>query len=125
MVAMATEQVGTWRRWQDWAALVIGVLVALSPVVVATSAAAVWGLVVLGVLLAITGLWSLAVPGSVASEYVHIVLGVLLFLAPWVLGYSALAGASWTSWIGGILAVIVGATALPSANAEHRLAGQH
>ena len=28
-------------------------------------------------------------------------------------------------WIGGILAVIVGATALPSANAEHRLAGQH
>jgi len=77
------------------------------------------------VLLAITGLWSLAVPGSAASEYVHIVLGVLLFLAPWVLGYSALAGASWTSWIGGILAVIVGATALPSANAEHRLAGQH
>jgi hypothetical protein len=43
-------------------------------------------------LLAITGLWSLAVPGSAASEYVHIVLGVLLFLAPWVLGYSALAG---------------------------------
>jgi hypothetical protein len=122
---MATEQVGTWRRWQDWAALVIGVLVALSPVVVTTSVAAVWGLVVLGVVLALTGLWSLAAPGSVASEYGHIVLGVLLFIAPWVLGYSALAGASWTSWIGGILAVIVGATALPSANAEHRVAAQH
>src|ERR1044072_990582 len=122
---MATEQVGTWRRWQDWAALVIGVLVALSPVGVTTSAAAVGGPVVLGVLLAIDGLWSLAVPGSAASEYVHIVLGVLLFLAPWVLGYSALAGASWTSWIGGILGVIVGATALPSATAEHGLAGQH
>jgi hypothetical protein len=122
---MATEQVGTWRRWQDWAALVIGVLVALSPVVVTTSAAAVWGLVVLGVVLAVTGLWSLAMPGSAASEYVHVVLGVLLFIAPWVLGYSALAGASWTSWIGGILAVIVGATAVPSATAEHRLAGQH
>ena len=64
-------------------------------------------------------------PGSVASEYVHVVLGVLLFIAPWVLGYSALVGASWTSWIGGILAVLVGATAVPSATAEHRLAGQH
>jgi hypothetical protein len=37
---MATGQVATWRRWQDWAALVIGVLVALSPIVVTTSAAA-------------------------------------------------------------------------------------
>jgi hypothetical protein len=42
-----------------------------------------------------------------------------------VLLYSALAGASWTSWVGGVLAVVVGASALPSANAEHRLAGQH
>ena len=66
-----------------------------------------------------------AMPGSVASEYVHIVLGVLLFIAPWVLGYSALAGASWTSWIGGILAVIVGAVAIPSANVQHRLVAQH
>lgn len=27
-------------------------------------------------------------PGSVASEYVHIGLGVLLFISPWVLGYT-------------------------------------
>ena len=122
---MATGQVATWRRWQDWAALVIGVLVALSPVVVTTSAAAVWSLVVLGVVLALTGLWSLAAPGSVASEYVHIALGVLLFVAPWVLGYYTLGGAAWTSWIGGVLAVVVGAAALPSANKEHRLVAQH
>jgi len=107
------------------AALVIGVLVALSPIVVATTAGAVWSLVVLGVLLALTGLWSLAVPGSAVSEYVHVVLGVLLFIAPWVLVYSSLAGASWTSWVGGVLAVVVGASALPSANAEHRVAAQH
>ena len=79
----------------------------------------------LGVVLALTGLWSPAAPGSVASEYVHVVLGVLLFIAPWVLGYSALAGASWTSWIGGILAVVVGAVAIPSANEQHRLVAQH
>ncbi len=119
---MGTERARTWSRPQDWAALVIGVLVALSPIVVTTSAAAVWTLVVLGVVLALTSLWSLAAPGSVASEYVHGVLGVLLFIAPWVMAYSALAGAAWTSWIGGVLAVIVAATALPAATAEHRVA---
>lgn len=110
----------TWHRWQDWAALVIGVLTALSPIVVATNTAAVWTLIVFGVLLAATGLWSLATPGSVASEYVHVVLGVLLFISPWVLGYSAFGGASWVSWVAGVLAVAVGASAVPAAQAEHR-----
>jgi len=114
-----------WTRWQDWAALVIGVLVALSPIVVTTGTAALWTLIVLGVVLALTALWSLAQPGSVASEYVHGVVGVLLFIAPWVMGYSDLTGASWTSWIGGALAVIVAATALPAANTAHRGVAAH
>lgn len=115
-----------WHRWQDWAALVIGVLTALSPIVVATNVAAIWTLIVFGVLIALAGLWSLAAPGSVASEYVHVVLGVLLFIAPWVLGYAAFGGASWTSWIAGVLAVVVGAVAVPEATTEHRgLVGQH
>jgi hypothetical protein len=115
-----------WTRWQDWVALVIGVLTALSPVVVATDAAAAWTLVVLGVVLALTALWSLAAPGSVASEYGHGVLGVLLFIAPWVMSYSDLTGAAWTSWIAGVLAVLVAASAVPSATSAHRgLAGTH
>jgi DNA segregation ATPase FtsK/SpoIIIE-like protein len=104
---------------------VIGVLTALSPLVTTTNAAAAWTMVVLGVVLAATSLWSLAVPGSVASEWVHGVLGVLLFLAPWVMGYSALTEASWTSWVAGVLAVVVAASALPAANAEHRTLAMH
>jgi uncharacterized membrane protein HdeD (DUF308 family) len=116
----------SWHRWQDWAALVIGVLTLLSPIVVSTDATALWTLIVFGVVIAATALWSLAQPGSVASEYVHAVLGVLLFISPWVLGYSDLSGASWTSWVAGVLTVAVGLAALPAANAEHRgLAGQH
>ena len=110
----------SWQRWQDWAALVIGVLTALSPLVTTTDAAATWTMVVLGVLVAITALWSLGAPGSVASEYVHGVLGVLLFIAPWVIGYTALVGASWTSWVAGVLIVVVAAAALPAANSAHR-----
>jgi len=115
-----------WTRWQDWAALAIGVLTALSPLVVATSTRATWALVVLGALIAVAALWSLAAPGSVASEYVHVAFGVLLFISPWVLTYSDLTGASWTSWVAGALAVVVGATAVPAASAQHRsIAGQH
>lgn len=115
-----------WHRWQDWAALAIGVLTALSPIVVATNTRALWTLVVFGVLIAAAGLWSLAMPGSVVSEYSHVVLGVLLFISPWVLTYSDLLVASWTSWVAGVLTVAVGAAALPAAQSEHRgVAGQH
>jgi hypothetical protein len=119
----------SWRRWQDWAAVVIGVLAALSPIVLTVDTAAMWALIAFGVLLVASALWSLAAPGSVASEYVHMGLGVLMFISPWVLGYTDLLGASWTSWIAGVLGVAVGVAALPAAQEEHRhhrgLLGQH
>jgi uncharacterized membrane protein HdeD (DUF308 family) len=123
VIAMTTR---SWHRWQDWAALVIGVLTALAPIVVATTTAALWTLIAFGVLIAATALWSLARPGSVASEYVHVALGVLLFVSPWVFAYADLTGAAWTSWVAGVLTVAVGLAALPAATADHRaVAGQH
>jgi hypothetical protein len=115
----------TWRRWQDWAAVVIGVLTLLSPIVVSTDTAALWTLIVFGVLIAGTALWSLAQPDSVASEYVHAVLGVLLFISPWVFGYADMAGAAWTSWVAGVLTLAAGLAALPAAQAEHRGLAAH
>jgi hypothetical protein len=112
-------------RWQDWLAVVIGAVTALSPLWLTVSHRAGWTMVVLGVLIAAAGLWSLAQPGSTTSEYAHIVLGALLFVAPWVLRYTDYPGASWTSWIAGVLAVMAGLGALPSANTAHRVLGQH
>lgn len=121
---MATTK--PWTRWQDWLVVLLGVVAALAPLVVTVSTAAAWTLVVFGVLIAAVGLWSLAMPGSVVSEYFHLGLGVLLFVSPWVLGYTDLTGAAWTSWVVGVLAVAAGAAALPEANTAHRgLAGQH
>lgn len=116
-----------WSRWQDWAVVVMGVVVVLSPMWVDTTERSMWTMILLGALLGISALWSLAQPGSVASEYVHIGLGALLFLAPWVMGYSAdMMGAAWTSWIVGVLAILAGAAALPAANTAHGLAaGSH
>ncbi|MEU6156332.1 SPW repeat protein [Actinosynnema sp. NPDC047251] len=115
-----------WTRWQDWAEVVIGVLVVLSPLVVTTSNAAMWTMIVLGALIAIDGLASLAMPGMVYGEWFQVVLGALLFISPWVMGYSDLMAASWVSWVGGVLTVAAGATALSAANAAHSgLAGSH
>jgi hypothetical protein len=115
-----------WMRWQDWAAVALGVIAALSVFWLETSRAAMWSLLVFGVLLIVSGLWSLAMPGSVASEYVHIGLGVLLFISPWVLDYLTYPAAAWTSWVIGVLAVAVGAAAIAVVTTAHRgMAGQH
>src|ERR1700742_4540290 len=114
-----------WTRWQDWVAAVLGLVAGLSVIWVDTTNAALWSLLVFGALLLAGGLWSLARPGSVASEYVHIGAGALLFISPWVLDYADLTAAAWTSWVVGVLAVAVGAAAVPVATAAHRMAGQH
>jgi hypothetical protein len=54
-----------------------------------------------------------------------VLFGVLLFVAPWVLGYTELTGASWTSWVVGVVAVILGGTAVPPSLRAHRQAIQH
>jgi hypothetical protein len=43
------------------------------------------------VLLVIVGLFDLANPENQAGEWVEGVLGVLVFISPWVLGFSGLA----------------------------------
>lgn len=118
-----------WTRPYDWAEVVLGVVALLSPIWMDTDNAAMWTMIVLGALVALDGLASLAVPGQVYGEGIQIVLGVLLFISPWVMTYTDLTGIAWTSWIIGALTVIAGAVALPVAQAAHRagsgMAGQH
>ncbi|RSM35111.1 hypothetical protein DMA12_45510 [Amycolatopsis balhimycina DSM 5908] len=122
---MSEVSTRAWTRPHDWAEVVIGVVAALSPLWLSTDTTAMWTMVVLGALIALDGLVSLAMPGMVYGEGVQIALGVLLFIAPWVMSYTEFNGASWTSWIAGVLTVIAGAAAMPVANAAHRTAGQH
>lgn len=123
---MSDTSTRPWARPQDWVEVVLGVVAALSPLWLGTNATVVVTLIVLGVLIALDGLLSLAMPGLVYGEWVQIVLGVLLFISPWVLGFTVFSGASWTAWIIGALTVIAGAAALPAANLAHEgMAGQH
>jgi uncharacterized membrane protein HdeD (DUF308 family) len=121
---MASQaQVRPWTRPYDWAEVVLGVVAALSFIWMDTDNAAMWTMIVLGVLVALDGLASLAAPGQVYGEGIQIVLGVLMFISPWVMSYTEFTGISWTSWIIGGLTVIVGGAALPLAQAAHRAGG--
>jgi len=102
-----------WTRWQDYVALVVGVYALLSFLWTDTNTAAMTSLIVLGALITLASLASLARPQMDSMEWVHVALGALLFIAPWATGYSDMTLASWTSWIGGVLVVAAGLSVIP------------
>ncbi len=111
-----------WTRWEDWVAIAAGLAVALSTMFVPAMGSSVAIMLVLGVLLIISGLVNLAMPGLVAMEYVQGALGVLLIISPWIGGYADAMtfGAAWMSWVCGAIVVVVAALAIrPSMRAHH------
>jgi uncharacterized membrane protein HdeD (DUF308 family) len=97
-----------WKRWQDYATMLFGVLLFVTPfvfqdtgqTVAATSA------YVLGALLFVAGLLAAVLRDTRSVEIVPIVLGVVTFVAPWVLGFTAVTAVAWAAWILGVLAVV-------------------
>ena len=114
-----------WTRWQDWVTVAAGLVVALSTIWVAPAGLSVVLMVVLGVLLIIAGLINLAMPGLAWMEWVHGVLGVLLFISPWAGMYATHTGAAWFSWICGAVAIIVAAWELVPVSGNDRMAHSH
>ena len=59
----------SWNRMQDAVAVVLGVFAALSPMWLDTTDRAMWSLVVLGVLVALSGLAHMARPDMAMADY--------------------------------------------------------
>jgi hypothetical protein len=104
----------TWRRWQDWGTIILGVLLFISPF--AFGATAEQGAAVAayagGVLLVLAGLLNLASPENQIGEWAAVVIGVLLILSPWLLGFAGLTMMAWSAWVIGALAVLLAASVL-------------
>ncbi len=99
-----------WTRWQNWVSLVLGVLLFISPWVFGTATKGTISLDawIIGVISVILALLALAfVSTATIAEGLAVVLGVLLFISPWVLGFAAVSAAAWTAWIIGVLFVVV------------------
>ena len=119
---------GSWKRLQDWLTVLIGVLLFVAPFVLGATAnqAAAWTAYAGGALLAIAGLWSLTRSGQAnhVAEWAEIVVGVLVFLAPWALGFSGLTALAWSAWIAGILAVVLAGAVVLNQRDRPQLVGQ-
>jgi uncharacterized membrane protein len=118
----------TWKRWQDWVNVVLGVLLFVTPFVFngMTVQAAEWTAFGGGVLLVVVGLWILASPANQIGEWLEGVLGLLVFIAPWLLGFTALNSMAWSAWVVGVLAVLLAGSVLFGSGADRRtLVGQH
>ena len=103
-----------WTRWQNWCNVVLGIILFISPWYSATwsNSTSSWNAWILGAAIAIVALWSLATPESPIPEGINIVLGIWVFISPWVLGFTQLRIETWSAWVIGVLVVLFAAWAL-------------
>ena len=107
----------TWRRWQDWTNATIALWLLFAPFVLGTSdtGVVVGSEITMGVLIGSTALYALSKPASQGAQWTNALFGAALFFAPWMFGYSGVAGAAWNDWILGATVATLALSALPSA----------
>jgi hypothetical protein len=77
---------------------------------------AAWNAWVLGVIIFLLSLSAVSQFTS-TSEWINILLGIWVFIAPWVLGFAHIPAAAWDHWIVGAVIVILGLWSLSSPSA--------
>lgn len=118
---------GAWKIWQGWTIAVASVLLFIAPWVFSATGDQnpAWTAWIAGVLGFAAALWLLAQPRMRWLAVVSFVIGVLVFIAPWVLGFTALTGIAWAAWILGAVMAVVAATAFLTVVTARRHALSH
>ena len=98
----------TWRRWQDWVVVALGVVLFVTPFVFGdtSQSSAAASAYVLGILIALGGLLNAAMREAGGLEIIPAVLAVVLFVSPWAFGFTAVTALAWSAWIIAILVVL-------------------
>ncbi|GAA1080081.1 SPW repeat domain-containing protein [Nocardiopsis composta] len=100
-------------RWQDWAAIAAGVLLAVSWIWHGMLGPQKAALFVLALLIVLAATMSITHPGMLAGEGFIFGLGALVFLSPWLTGFAGTnAAAAWTAWILGAVVMVAGAAGI-------------
>ena len=117
-----SEGRGNWRyevmtlskRWQDYATMVFGLLLIISPFVFGETShhLSSIGAYVLGALLVLSGIVAAVTREARRSLIVNApgIAAVITFIAAIVLGFAGVPGIAWTAGVVAILTVLVGAT---------------
>jgi uncharacterized membrane protein HdeD (DUF308 family) len=96
-----------WRRWQDYATIIFGAALFVTPFVFGDTSqgTAATTAYILGVLLVLGGLLAAAMGEASNVEYVPVILGVITFISPFLFGFTAVTAIAWVAWIVGVLTV--------------------
>lgn len=100
----------TWKTWPDWVNVILGVVLVITPMVAAAAPTA-W-FVTLGLIAAAVGLIGLGTASAKGWEITQMVVGAIVFLAPWIGGFAAAGGVAWTAWIVGLALIVFAAVAM-------------
>jgi SPW repeat len=101
----------SWTRWQSWLNVIVGVWLFISPWVLGTTsdAATAWNAWIIGAAIFVVALIALGATASAATvaPWVNVVLGVWLFISPWVLRYTDVSDGAVNAWVFGVVTVLV------------------
>jgi hypothetical protein len=122
-------------RFQDWANLILAVWLFISPWVLQFGAGsgaaggapgsvstAAWNAWVMGVLVFLAALSAVS-RIEMWQEWLMLIFGVWIFIAPWALGFTQLTAASWDHWIVGALVVLFALAGMSTARTRVGTAG--
>lgn len=95
-------------RWEDWAAIAVGLALASSWTWHGMLGPEMGALLLLGVGAVFAATMSITRPGAVSTELFQTGIGLLVFLSPWLMGFTGIPPAAWTAWILGAVLALVG-----------------
>lgn len=98
-------------NWLNWLVAVAGLWQLVSPFILNFTArtTAMWNAVVIGLVLIVLGVWAALNKEARTSrtlDWVNAILGLWLVASPFVLGYSDMATAMWSSIIVGLVVLV-------------------
>jgi hypothetical protein len=93
----------------NWIVVIAGVWELVAPFILgyANVTAALWNAIIVGILFIILGAWAALTADAATSktlDWIAVVVGIWLIIAPFVLGYTAVTVALWNAIIVGIIA---------------------
>ena len=112
------KDVKAWVRGEDWISLAAGVYLSFAAMIGATVTAASANAYTMGPVIVVLALLALAFPKVMTIEWLKLLAGVWVFIAPWVLGFSHVTAASWNAWVIGVIVAAFSAARLTELNSR-------
>lgn len=115
----------SWKRWEDWAVVVVGLVMALTPLWSESIGNSVPLLITTGVLLFAVGMVNLAGPNLYGIEVGQLLAAMVALILPGLGTFAGMNVPAMTAWIGGGIALVATLLAMkPSLATSHKMQHQ-